>query len=543
MAQHYIFSSLLPLLSLLAIFSNVISQSKPVMAVTLHTDSRWIVNEAGQRVKLACVNWVSHMDPMVAEGLNKQPLDAISKRIVSMGFNCVRFTWPLYLVTNDSLASLTVRRSFQILGLSQCIAGIQAKNPSIIDVTLIRAFRAVVSNLGANNLMVILDNHVSQPGWCCSENDGNGFFGDKYFNPELWIKGLTMMATMFKGVANVVGMSLRNEPRGPRQNAPDWYRYMPKAAEAVHLANPNVLVILSGMSSDTDLSFLQNRPVKLTFTRKLVFEVHRYGFTDANIWKYYNPNQACAVVVGIIMRSAGFLLEQGYPLFFSEFGMDLRGNDGLLNQFMNCFFALAADLDFDWNLWTLGGSYYIKQGITEFEEYYGLLLWNSNEPRNSSFVKRLSAIQTPFQGPGLPETNPHQVIFHPSTGLCVQRKSPLEPLRLGPCKDSEAWSYTPQKTLSLKGKNLCLQVDGLGKPAKLGNICSDSGSQWETISDSKLHLSSTIGNATTLCLDVDSSHTVITNTCHCVSIGRTCDPESQWFKLIRSSRSPSSKNS
>ena len=141
MAQHYFFSSLLPFLSLLAIFSNVISQSKPVMAVTLHTDSRWIVNEAGQRVKLACVNWVSHMDPMVAEGLNKQPLDAISKRIVSMGFNCVRFTWPLYLVTNDSLASLTVRQSFQRLGLSQYIAGIQAKNPSIIDVPLITAFR------------------------------------------------------------------------------------------------------------------------------------------------------------------------------------------------------------------------------------------------------------------------------------------------------------------------------------------------------------------------------------------------------------------
>ena len=130
---------------------------------------------------------------------------------------------------------------------------------------------------------------------------------------------------------------------------------MPKEAEAVHLANPNVLVILSGMSSDTDLSFLQNRQVKLTFTIKLVFEVHRYGFTDANIWKYYNPNQACAVVVGIIMISAGFLLEQGYPLFFSEFGMDLRGNDGFLNQYMNCFFALAAELDFDWNIWTLGG--------------------------------------------------------------------------------------------------------------------------------------------------------------------------------------------
>ncbi|GMY26362.1 glycosyl hydrolase 5 family protein-like [Fagus crenata] len=532
--------SFVPLVSLLIIFSSVISQSKPVVALTLHTNSRWIVNEAGQRVKLACVNWVSHMEPMVAEGLNKQPLDAISKKIVSMGFNCVRLTWPIYLVTNESLASLTVRESFQRVGLSQYIAGIQAKNPSIIDVSLIKAFQAVVSNLGANNLMVILDNHVSKPGWCCSEGDGNGFFGDKYFNPDLWIKGLTRMATIFKGVPNVVGMSLRNEPRGPRQNVPDWFRYMPKGAEAVHSANPNVLVILSGLNYDTDLSFLQNRTVKLTFTGKLVFEVHRYGFTDGDTWKYRNANEACAKVQDTIMRVAGFLLEQGWPLFVSEFGMDLRGNDVLLNRYMNCFFALAAELDFDWNIWTLGGNYYIKQGVTEFEEYYGMLHWNTNQPRNSSFVQRLSGIQSPFQGPGLPETNPHQVIFHPLTGLCVRRKSPLEPLRLGPCYDSEAWSYTTQKTLSLKGTNLCLQVDGLGKPAKLGNICSNSGSQWEPISDSKLHLSSKVGNATTVCLDVDSSQNIVTNTCECVSKGRTCDPESQWFKLIRSARCPSS---
>ena len=125
-------------------------------------------------------------------------------------------------------------------------------------------------------------------------------------------------------------------------------------------------------------------------------------------------------------------------------------------------------------------------------------------------------------------------------GLCVQRKSSLEQLSLGSCNVAEAWSYTPQKTLSLKGTNLCLKVDGLRKPVKLGNICSDSASHWETISDSKLHLSSTIGNATTLCLDLDSSHTVVTNTCNCLSNSRICNPESQWFKIITSARSPSS---
>ena len=54
------------------------------MVFPLHTDSQWIVNENGNRVKLACVNWPSHLDTVAAEGLSKQPVDAISKRIVSM---------------------------------------------------------------------------------------------------------------------------------------------------------------------------------------------------------------------------------------------------------------------------------------------------------------------------------------------------------------------------------------------------------------------------------------------------------------------------
>ena len=92
-------------------------------------------------MKLACVNWVSHLEAMVTEGLSKQPVDAISKKIASMGFNCVRLTWPLFLVTNDSLASVTVRQSFQSLGLSDTISGILANNPSIIDLPLIKAFQ------------------------------------------------------------------------------------------------------------------------------------------------------------------------------------------------------------------------------------------------------------------------------------------------------------------------------------------------------------------------------------------------------------------
>lgn len=88
----------------------------------------------------------------------------------------------------------------------------------------------MVTTLGNHNLMVVLDNHLTKPGWCCRYNDSNGFFGDTFFEPGTWIAGLTKIATLFKDASNVVGMSLRNELRGPRQNVDDWFKY-------VHLHN------------------------------------------------------------------------------------------------------------------------------------------------------------------------------------------------------------------------------------------------------------------------------------------------------------------
>ncbi|XP_020214123.1 glycosyl hydrolase 5 family protein [Cajanus cajan] len=509
----------------------------------LGTSGRWIVKESGERVKLACVNWVSHLDAVVAEGLSEQPLDVISKRIKSMGFNCVRLTWPILLLTNHSIASLTVTNSFQNLGLLQAMDGVQAMNPSIIDLPLIKAYQEVVKSLGDNNVMVILDNHVSQPGWCCSYMDGNGFFGDQYFDPDLWIMGLTKMATLFKGVTNVVGMSLRNELRGPKQNLNDWYRYMSKGAEAVHAANPDVLVILSGINFDTDLSFIRNEGVKLSFSGKLVFEVHWYSFSDGQAWASGNPNQVCGEVTGSVMSRAGFLLDQGWPLFVSEFGLDLRGTSVNDNRYFSCFMALVAQLDLDWALWTLGGSYYIRQGVVRMIEYFGVLSSDWTQVRNTSFLQRISAIQLPFRGPGLSEAEPYKVIFHPLTGLCILRKSLIHPLSLGPCSSSDGWEYSDQKILSIKGTYFCLQAEGEGKQAKLGNTCSGSNSIWEMISDSKMHLSSQINNASDVCLDVDTKNIIVTNPCKCLSKDNTCDPGSQWFKLVDSTRKSTSTSS
>ncbi|GAV85791.1 Cellulase domain-containing protein [Cephalotus follicularis] len=517
---------------LLLVFHLLVSHAKPAMALPLSTNSRWIVNENGQRVKLTCGNWASHLETMVAEGLSKQPVEVISKRIVSMGFNCVRLTWPTFLVTNDSLSNVTVRQSFQAYGLLESIAGIQAFNPSIVDLPLIKAFQAVVTSLGQNNVMVILDNHISKPGWCCSATDGNGFFGDQYFNPDLWIEGLSRMAATFQGVSNVVGMSLRNELRGLKQNVDDWFRYMQKGSEAVHSANPKVLVILSGLSFDTDLSFLHDRSVNLSFTGKLVFEMHRYAFTDGSSWVNGNLNEVCGRLVSTLNRTSLFLLDKGWPLFVSEFGGDERGTNVNDNRFLNCFHAVLAEHDLDWALWTLSGSYYLREGALGVDEAYGVFSYNWCDTRNATYINRLSGLQVQFQGPGLPTTNAYKVIFHPSTGLCVLRRSLKDPLILGHCNESDAWSYTTQKIISPKKSHACLQADAVGKPAKLGKICTDSRSIWNMISDSKMQLSSIATDGTSVCLDIDSNNTIVTNKCKCLSQDTTCDPVSQWFKLV-----------
>ncbi|XP_077224901.1 uncharacterized protein LOC143858150 [Tasmannia lanceolata] len=142
-------------------------------------------------------------------------------------------------------------------------------------------------------------------------------------------------------------------------------------------------------------------------------------------------------------------------------------------------------------------------------------------------------------GPAFSQNSrPFQQIFHPPTGLCVLRETYDKPLKLGPCAQSERWSYTPQKILTIKGTYFCLQAVDSSKPAKLGITCTDPGSKWDRISDSKNHLMTTLANGNSVCLDVDSTNTIITNSCKCQSGNRVCDSATQWFEIVTTTSNP-----
>lgn len=277
-------------------------------------------------MKLACINWVGHLEPMIPEGLSKQPLCAIASRISSTGFNCVRLTSATWLWTNETLGTQSVEQSLQSLGLNKSPQGVKANNPELLGLTLRETFLRVVAALKDRDVMVLLDNQVSRPGWCCGDTDGNGFWGDKYLDPESWKTGLKVVATTFKNCSNVVAMSLRNELRGGRSNQNDWYKYMQQGGDVIRSANPDLLIVVGGLGYATDLSFLKTKHLGSSLRDKLVYEVHWYSWFSSLPYADPDFNKVCAADMKRVEKGAGFVIGEGQaytgPLIVSEWGVD-----------------------------------------------------------------------------------------------------------------------------------------------------------------------------------------------------------------------------
>lgn len=195
-------------------------------------------------------------------------------------------------------------------------------------------------------------------------------------------------------------MSMRNELRGNRQNQDDWYKYMQQGAEAIHKENPDILVIVSGLSYDTDLGFLKAKPFGVDLKNKLVFEAHWYAFGQpADQWAA-QTNQLCAKTTTGAENNYLFLTtgNNSFPVFISEFGINQSGENEADNRYIGCLLAKIAEMDIDWALWTFQGSYILREGKVNLEEFYGVMNFNWNGTRNSSFLDRLQLVRQINQG-------------------------------------------------------------------------------------------------------------------------------------------------
>ncbi|KAJ4832363.1 hypothetical protein Tsubulata_002167 [Turnera subulata] len=505
-------------------------------SLPLSTHKSWIVDETGRRVKLTCANWPSHVDTMLAEGLDKQPLPVLASEAVAQKFNCIRLTWATYMWTRPSYGSLTVEESFRRHNLTKAIAGITKHNPYLLHMTLVQAYDTVVDVLGAYGLMLLLDNHVSYPTWCCGYDDGNGFFGDKYFNAEEWQLGLRTIARRYRGKTQVIAIGMRNELRGPRENLNDWYRYVPEAAKQIHEANPDVLVFMSGIGYATDLSYLKDRPLGFNLDNKLVFETHLYAFTAApdSHWVQRPVNEVCYTRIKALEDKLAFVTkgDNPTPLVLTEVGVNQQHFSPAHDRFLSCFQAYIAQRDLDWGLWAFQGGYYIRENQIGTDEEFGVLDISWNRIRNPTIQNRLEFAKRQSQDPDS-ITSAAYVLYHPLTGTCVRTNSKNR-IYAGSCRAWSRWYHDADEApIRLMYTNVCIKAVGDGLPPILSTECLIPQSSWKLTSNSSHHLAARDEKGEQLCLHMDPNNEIVTRKCICVGDDPKCldDPTTQWFQL------------
>ncbi|KAL2150446.1 hypothetical protein VTH82DRAFT_7009 [Thermothelomyces myriococcoides] len=360
----------------------------------LVTSGRWILDASGKNITYAGTNWPGHNDVMIPEGLQYQSIESIVEKVKSLGMNAVRLTFAIQMIDeiyDNGGEDITIEKAFvQALGQTNGIKVLNQvleKNPQFnASTTRLQVFDAVAEELNKQQIYIHLDNHISKGMWCCSTNDGNSWWGDR---------GKSWPALMSIG--------LRNEPREPSSNPAlvqssynwqSWYEYMRQGADAVHEANPDLLIFLSGMNFDTYLTpVVRGEPLAPGTAR---FDVADFAAGPANklvleLHNYENGATSCDSLRGNLDRNgfeamlSGGAAVNAFPVLMTEFGfqMDDRTWRGV---YASCLAQYLPELKAGWTIWVLAGSYYIRSGTQDYDEGWGLLSHNWSDWRSPSYV-------------------------------------------------------------------------------------------------------------------------------------------------------------
>ena len=285
------------------------------IATPLSASGRFIVDAHGKRVRLAGVNWYgAHEDLGVAPGLDRTDRRALARAIAMQGFNSVRLPFSLWMTEQVSPVP------------DQYLAA----NPDLAGATPMQVYDACVQALTGEDLIVIPNCHILDPGWCCSEDDGNGLWYNRHWPATKFFAAWQDIAARYRANPLVAAMDIMNEPRRTtarwRVLTPTWGT-RPKtdvaamyatAGNFIHQISPHVLIICEGLNYAADLSGVARHPVRLERPGQVVYSLHDYAW-------FHPAGQPRQAYFDQMRRSGGYILsEQIAPVWVGEFGNDTR---------------------------------------------------------------------------------------------------------------------------------------------------------------------------------------------------------------------------
>lgn len=156
------------------------------------------------------------MSAFVPSGLTFKTPREIALKIKEMGFNCVRLNWSLELFLDNPILHTESYTAIKEAGI--------LSNPFV---RALQVFDLCVQALAAEKIMIILDNHMSDGGWCCDPRDGNGLWFNERYSVRDFERAWVGIVSRYRHLKYVIGADLRNEIRPDIQidGTFDWIFY------------------------------------------------------------------------------------------------------------------------------------------------------------------------------------------------------------------------------------------------------------------------------------------------------------------------------
>ncbi|KAH7396419.1 glycoside hydrolase superfamily [Pyrenochaeta sp. MPI-SDFR-AT-0127] len=386
------------------------------------TRGRDIVDSRGEKVTWAGVNWPMSGETMIPEGLEWASAEEILDDIAGVGFNYIRMGYAIEMIDqvydrngSDVPLEVALINALGYVNGTKVTNEIIARNPGwTTQTTRFEIWGDITRIAATKGIFISPDVHTGKAQWCCSHIDGNAWFDDLNFPASDWRRGLAYVANWAKDHPNVVSMSLRNELRESWNVTNLYYNWqtlvgnMTQGSDAIHEANPDILIIWSGMQYGQDLSALTSGQniltapcYKCTAIRDAkrrepeYFNIDDHAWADKLIWEahLYRMSEdvdtgTCPIIQANLYRNAFNALGidappacnitndcvkavRETPVILSEFGT--AQDETLFNDTLqNCLREYTVEHGISWMMWSIAGSYRIRSGVQGFPDTWGM---------------------------------------------------------------------------------------------------------------------------------------------------------------------------
>jgi endoglucanase len=321
----------------------------------LHVEGNRLLDAQGKSARFTGVNWFGFETSNEApHGTWARDYRSMLKQMRDLGFNSLRLPWSNAIMRPGAAAV-----SVTTIGVDP-YDGTNPMNGALAGKTPLQMMDLVIAAAGEFGLKIILDNHSREP----DAYDKEELWWSAKTSEQQWIADWVTLAKRYSGNATVVGFDLDNEPHGASSwgtgvIATDWNSAAERCGNAILAVNPDVLIIVEGVSIvGTDvywwggnLSAVRTAPVHLSKPEKLVYSAHEYG-PEVHDQTWFSDPTFPANLPAVWNQHFDFIMQQGIGhLLLGEFGIkDRTADSGKSGQWFDTLLKTVGST-YSWTFW------------------------------------------------------------------------------------------------------------------------------------------------------------------------------------------------